>query len=66
MFFYFFCSILYLLIKKGKYIKGVSEMNIDELLGDFDTRYFGSGHKNTVYTIVKVSEEKQSNEKILL
>lgn len=35
-------------------------MNINEILGDYDTRYFGAGHKNTEY-LIKDIHEKEAN-----
>lgn len=32
-------------------------MNINEILGDYDTRYFGAGHKNTEYLIKDIHEK---------
>lgn len=39
--------------------KGI-EMNINEILGEYDTRYFGAGHKNTEYLIKDIYKKETS------
>lgn len=40
--------------------KGI-EMNINEILGEYDTRYFGGGHKNTEYLIKDIHKRETSS-----
>lgn len=40
--------------------KGI-EMNINEILGEYDTRYFGAGHKNTEYLIKDIHKKETSS-----
>lgn len=41
-------------------------MVVDEILGAFETRYFGAGHKNTEYSLIEGLESSNSSSDLVV